>query len=317
MNKNKQISYIRMMLQYLALLFFSLFSTNVLAQDFELIKIQSAYYPKQSVEESTTEGEVGFFEWNGQLAIPQTFKKSKKTILLHKLGYTNLRVDTEGNTTIDFVENTKHYHFISYNLGLIQILNQKWKLISNLNPILASDFGERLNEDDLLFQASAMALYTKNINTQYGFGLIYTTRLGRPLILPMGMYKYRTLKMKVDIVLPNKLSIMFNTNNRTFHYGFEARLNGGLFNNTNDISTVNAIIDEVGYSRLNIGPAIAVKLKKTMKLHLSGGMAVGRTLEFIDINEETFDRTPESGPFFRAGLSFVPKKKKKEEPSNK
>jgi len=304
-------------LKYLGSILFLLFGLNAHAQDFELIKIQSTIYPKQSVEESTTDGEVGFFEWNGQLAIPQTFKKSKKTILLHILGYTNLRVDTEGNTAIGFVENTKHYHTISYSLGLIQILNQKWKLISILNPLLASDFGKSLNEDDLLFQANAMALYTKNKKTQYGLGLIYTTRLGRPLVLPMGIFKYKTPKMIVDIVLPNKLSVMFNTPTRKFFYGFEAGLNGGLFNNTSDIRTVNAIIDEAGYSRLNIGPAIALKLKNNIKLHLSGGMAVGRKLEFIDINEETFDRTPESGPFFRAGLSFVPKKKEKEEPSNK
>jgi len=28
---------------------------------------------------------------------------------------------------------------------------------------------------------------------------------------------------------------------------------------------------------------------------LIGGMAVGRRLEFIDVDEETFDRTPEVG----------------------
>jgi len=299
-------------IKYLTSILLLLFSFNLLAQDFELIKIQSAFYPKQSIEESTVGGEAGFFEWSGQLAIPQKFKKTKKTFLIHKLGYTNLRVNTEGNTAIGFVENTKHYHFISYNLGLVQILNSKWRILLNLNPLLASDFGESLNENDLLFQGNAMALYTKNKKVKYGFGLVYTTRLGRPLVMPMGIFKYSTPKMNIDIVLPNKLSIMFNTPNRTFYYGFTAGLNGGLFNNTNDISTVNAIIDEAGYSRLNIGPAIAVKLKNSIKVHLTG--AVGRRLEFIDINEETIDRTPESGPFFRAGLSFAPKKKSKPNP---
>jgi len=292
-----------------------LFSFNLMAQDFELIKIQSTFYPKQSIEESSIDGEVGFFEWSGQLAIPQMFKKTKKTILIHKLGYTNLRVDTEAKTAIGLLENTKHYHTISYNLGLVQILNPKWRLMLNVNPLLASDFGEDLSDDDFLFQGNALALYTKNQKVKYGFGLIYTTRLGRPLVLPMGMFTYNTPKMTLDVVLPNKLSLMFNTNNKTFSYGFEAGLNGGLFNNSNDISTINAIIDEAGYSRLNIGPAIAVKLKNAIKVHLTGGMAVGRKLEFIDIAEETIDRTPEPGPFFKVGLSFIPKKKTQPKPS--
>jgi len=301
--------------KYLTSILLLLFSCSLLAQDFELIKIQSAYYPKQSIEESTVDGEAGFFEWSGQLAIPQTFKKSKKNILIHTLGYTNLRVDTEGSTDIGVVEHTKHYHTISYNLGLIKIFNPKWKLSFNLNPLLASDLEESLNEDDLLLQANALALYSKNKKITYGFGLVYTTRLGRPLVLPMGMFKYAKPKMTIDIILPNKLSVMFNTSNKTFYYGFVAGLNGGLFNNTNEISTINAIVDEAGYSRLNIGPAIAVKLKNNLKVHLKGGMVVGRRMEFIDIDEETFDRTPESGPFFTVGLSFVPKKKSEPNPA--
>jgi len=180
--------------------------------------------------------------------------------------------------------------------------------------LLASDFGESLNEDDFLFQANALALYSKNRKITYGFGLIYTTRLGRPIVLPMGLFKYKTPKMTLDILLPNSLSLMFNTTNKTFQYGFDARLNGGLFNNTNDIRTINAIIDEAGYSRLNIGPAVAVKLKNNIKIHLTGGVAVARKLEFIDIVEETIDRTPETGPFVRVGLSFSPKKKAKPNP---
>ena len=88
----------------------ALFSFNLFAQDIELVKIQSSFYPKQSIEESNVDGEIGFFEWSGQLTIPQTFKKTKKTILLHKLGYTNLRVDAEANTDFARLEATKYYH---------------------------------------------------------------------------------------------------------------------------------------------------------------------------------------------------------------
>lgn len=288
-------------------------SLTIQAQDFELIKIQSSFYPKQSIEESTVDGKIGFFEWRAQLGIPQTFKKNKKTILIHTLGYANLRMDAEATIDLQSLESNKHYHTISYNLGFVKIFNPRWRMILNLNPVLASDFGESINGDDLLLQGNGMALYAKNINTTYGFGIVYTNRFGRQLVMPMGIFKYKTLKMNLDVILPNKLSLMFNTLDRTFHYGFHAGLNGGLFNNTNDLNIINATIDEAGYSRLNIGPAIAVKMKNNIKIHLAGGIAVGRRMEFIDINEETFDRTPESGPFFNVGLIFVPKKKSQQD----
>ena len=46
-----------------------------------------------------------------------------------------------------------------------------------------------------------------------------------------------------------------------------------------------------------------------------GGVAIARRLEFVDINEAIFDSTPETGPFFRVGLAFVPEKKSEETPS--
>lgn len=287
---------------------FLLLSFNLIAQDFDLLKIQSAYYPKQSIEESSDDGEIGFFEWGGQLAIPQPFK-NKKTILIHTLRYGNLRVDTEGTVNGNNLETEKYFHTISYNLGIVQTLKPTWMLILNLNPTMASDFEEDLSEDDFLYQANAMVVKAKNKRTRYGFGLAFTTRFGRQLIIPTGMFKYSTPKMNLDVLLPNKVSVMFKSKKQTLLYGLETGLDGGLFNNTSEIQTVNTLIDETGYSRFVIGPAIDVIIKNSFKIHLTGGVTAGRRLEFIDVEEETIDRTPEVGPFFRVGFSFSPKKK--------
>jgi len=86
-----------------------------------------------------------------------------------------------------------------------------------------------------------------------------------------------------------------------------------LFNNNNNLlRAVNAIIDETGYSRLNIGPAITFRLKNGININLVGGMAIARRLEFIDIDGEIFDSTPETGSFFRIGFSFSLKNKNNE-----
>ena len=179
----------------------------------------------------------------------------------------------------------------------------------NLKPTLASDFGERLNSHDFLLQANAMVINTKKENLKYGFGVTYDTRLGRQLILPVGMLKYTTPRMGLDILLPSKASLMFNNTNKKRYYGLEIRLNGGVFNNFNNVEMVNAVIDEVGYNRLNVGPAFAVRLKDSIKILLSGGVSAGRRFELIDADENIIDRTPEPTPYLRMGVSFSPKKK--------
>ena len=70
----------------LSSIFLLFFSLNLFSQDFDLIKIRSAYYPSQSIDDSSVDGEVGFFEWHGQVMIPQVFN-NKKTILTHRVSY--------------------------------------------------------------------------------------------------------------------------------------------------------------------------------------------------------------------------------------
>jgi len=286
-------------------------SFNLLAQEFEFIKFQAAYYPLQPIEEPAVDGEVGFFEWGAQIAVPQALGRNKKTILIHKIGYANLRVDAEASPSAG-LEAEKYYHTISYNLGLVQALNPNWRLVVNFIPTLASDFEENLSGDDLLFQANALAVNTKRERLKYGFGLAYTTRLGRQILIPMGLLKYNTKKLALDVVLPNKLDIMIKTPKHIFSYGLKAGLNGGGFNTTAELQPVSKIVDEVGYSRLVSGPAITCRLKNAINFHLQGGIAVGRRFEFVDTNEAIIDRTPGATPIFAVGLSFAPTNKNPE-----
>ncbi|MEM8897742.1 MAG: DUF6268 family outer membrane beta-barrel protein, partial [Bacteroidota bacterium] len=149
------------------------------------------------------------------------------------------------------------------------------------------------------------ALNAKSKKIKYGFGMAYTTRFGRQILIPTGVIKYNTQKMELDALLPNKLSLMFNTH-KTVNFGLEAALDGGLFNNRSESQIVNDLIDKAGYSRVNVGPTVSVRLKETMRIYLVGGMAVGRRLEFVDTAGETLDRTPENGPFIKVGFSFSP-----------
>ena len=45
-----------------------LLTTHAFAQDFEVVKFETAFYPLQSIEDATVNGEIGFWEWGGELA---------------------------------------------------------------------------------------------------------------------------------------------------------------------------------------------------------------------------------------------------------
>lgn len=281
------------------------FTLSTQAQDFELFKMESSYYPQRSVLESSVDGEIGFWEWGGELSIPLAFK-NKKTVLIHKFGYSSLNIEVSGRYgTID-LEESKDYHSILYELSWVQTLNKQWQLLVSVNPTLASDLDGHLDSEDLLFQARTLAMKTQSKKMKYGYGLAYNTRFGRQIIVPLVMFKYKTPKIEIDAVLPGELSAMWNVKKR-FQYGLEAFLDGGLYNNTSDVQVVNSEINELGYSRLNMGPAISYKVKDAIKIYVTGGAAVGRRLDFIDAAEETFNRTPDNGPFIKLGLSVQPK----------
>jgi hypothetical protein len=284
-----------------------LFNLNLFAQDFELFKVESAFYPKQNLDDSAIEGATGFIEWGAQLAVPKTFKKHKNTMLIQKIGYANLIVNSEVNLPHVNLFSTRNYHTIIYNLGLIQGINTNWLLVTNFIPTLASDFQEKLSGDDLLFQANAMVVNKKNEKLKYGFGLAYTTRLGRHLIIPMGLLKYKTQKIELDMILPNKITAMIKTNKKILSFGVKAGLNGGVYNNTSDIETVSNMVDVLGYSLITIGPSIIVRIKNVININLVGGMTLNRRVELIDTNNAIIDRTPKSSPFVGFGISFVPK----------
>lgn len=293
------------------LIYFGLLCSSVFAQGLELFRLQSLYYPEQSVPGDTGEGKIGYKEFGFQFTLPQVLN-DYKTILTHKVEYGHLITETEVNVNNVKSRNSSDYHTISYTLGLNQKLSDKWRIIAGLSPTLASDFGGGLGGDDFLIMANAMMVRTKSRALNYGFGLIYSTRFGRSLVLPFAMLNHTTPTRTIKVILPNQVSIMYNKTNKNVYYGAKAALNGGLFNLYNDDKAVNNVLDEAGYSRLNIGPAIAVRIKGGIYMHAFGGITVARRLEFIDVNENIIDRTPDNGPFMSIGIAYhsQPKPKK-------
>jgi hypothetical protein len=284
------------------------------SQNFELLTVKSAYYPAQEIEDPRSDGQIGIREWGVQLAIPHFIQKEDSTIVIHKIAYGDLRIDAEIGMAPSTTAATQRYQSISYNLGLIKGLGAHWLAVVNVQPTLASDFEEKLSGDDFLLQANALLINSKNEKFNYGFGLAYTTRVGRQIVLPMGLFTYTTRRLDVDIVVPNNLTITFKTPQKTMAYGIKAGIDGGVFNTTNNIAPLGVSIDKVGYSRLILAPTISAIFFTALRIQLLGGLAVGRRLELLDSQEEVIDWAPKNAPFVGLNLSLTPSTKKTQAP---
>ena len=290
------------------LLIIFIITTALSAQNFELFSLNSVYYPKSKVEGKPKDIEIGFAEFSGHVSLPQVFQEGK-TVLIHTLMYGQVIADTEFISDGDAIDKETYLYKITYGQNWVRNLNKRWKLSLNFMPTLTSDFRDGLVSDDFLLQAAAMGIYKKSDNLTFGFGAAFTSRLGRELVVPTGILLYKYKKMNLDIILPNGISVMFDNNSKNLKYGVIARMDGGLFN-IRDGEIDGSMMDEAGYSRIKIGPALYYKLKGALFLKVLSGVTVGRKFEFIDTKDKLIlDMKPDEGPFIQVGLSFIPQMK--------
>ncbi len=293
-----------------ALFFISLISLK--AQEPEIFGLKTAYYPLRDIKDSSIDGEIGFKEFGVNLTIPQVFNDFK-TILSHTVRYNFLSVDANLNLNNSLIESTSDYHLISYAFNLIQKLKNDWRINVGVSPSLASDFNDGIKGDDWLFQGNVLFMKRKNPSINYGFGAAISTRFGRELLVPILLFNYKTPKRTLSVTLPNRVSLMYNTKNKNFYYGGMAALNGALFNVSPENPLVNDVVDEAGYSRLNIGLSLEVRLKGGLYLRSFNGIALARRLELINSSNDTVDRTPQNGPIFNLGIVYLPTRRKNQD----
>lgn len=282
------------------------------AQDLEIFNLQTSYFPKQTVTGGEEEGKIGYKEVIGQFTLPQIFN-NYETILMHTVVYGHLTPETDLHLNNNLHQNSSTYQTIVYRLNLNQKLNDKWRINLSIAPSLASDFKRGISKNDLLMQTSVMLMRMKSRTFKYGFGLGLSTRFGRKLVIPVGLLHHETPKRTISIILPSSVSLMYNTPSKSFYYGVRAALNGALFNIHNtDKPEFNSVLDEAGYSRLNLGISAEVRLKGGFYLNAFTGYSVARRLEFVSATDEVVDRTPDNGTFVNLGISFYPQRVKKQ-----
>ena len=290
------------------ILFFS--TTFSKAQELKLAGIEYFNYPKSQINDALKSNDVSFQEFGAFINIPLQLK-NKKTVLINGFRYASVRATTH-NASL-FSSNEKNLQKIAYSLNFVHKWNEKWLIIAGVSPTLASDFKEKISSDDLIFQGNF--LVSKKVSMQFtiGGGLIYTTQLGKPRLLPALQVQYQTDKHQLTALLPSFLSYHYKVGkNEKLRIGFRTALNGGNFNVSAQgfPGTVSSPINKVIYSRANLGPVINYQLTKIIQFEAFGGISGARKYRLEDSDQADYKYDSKTSAFFNIGFAITPQKKK-------
>ena len=272
-------------------------------EEFTIMNLSYTTYGETEFKENAQIGEVAFTEFRLALAFPKLLK-NKKTVLINGLEFTNLKPEFSSETP-NSSPITKNFYSIAYRFGVINPLGSNgWSYSLGLKPTIASDFEESVSSEDFILQASVLFSKRANQNFKYGFGLTYSTRFGKKQVLPVVQLVYKRNNWGTYAYLPAYIAQFYHFN--TSKLGLSIRLNG---NNYNFMSTANVAgldLDKLSFSRVNIGPEYELKLTKSLRLNLNGGITVASKLDWLngDGNSE-LDLSPENKFFAKIGLKLM------------
>lgn len=280
------------------------FTGNALCQDLKLAGVEYLTYPKVRLKKDAGNYEAYFREFGAFASFPKKLKNNK-TILLNGFQYGFVSA-TSVNTTTQ-TEKTQQFHKIAYALNVIHKVDERWTIIGRLSPTLASDFNDKLSWKDFLMQGSFIVTKQIKENVIAGAGLVYTTRLGRPLLLPGLQYQLKSDKQALNIFIPAFINYAYSVGtDDKIKIGFRATVNGANFNTASNNFSMGTQVDRLNYARANLGPFANYRLTKMIQIEAYGGLSTMRMYQFVDVHGEKYKYNSNSGAFFNIGLALVP-----------
>ncbi len=296
----------------LILLFIS--SNCLFAQTFQLAGLGYARYAKTSIVDSPTEQEVEFQEYSFFAKLPLRFK-NPKTVLMTTLRYGLVQPTAHNSPLFVEAQTRKNLHSITMSPTLVQSIGEKWKLIAAVTPTLASDFGEKLSGDDLLFQGFLLASVQCNAEWSLGGGLIYTTQLGEPRFLPAVQLRYVKSRHFFSMLLPSNINYLYQLDQKEkLRLGLRLATNGGNYNVNNQgyTAVIPNSINKILFSRLQMGALVHCQLTKTILLEAFGGISAARKFKLEGEAKQLVRYNSGNGGFFSLGIYFTPPAKAEE-----
>lgn len=294
-------------MKYIVPFVICLLASKAWAQDLRLAGVEYFTYPAVQVKDATDNRQASFQEFGVYMNFPYRLK-NKKTILVNGFQYGQVQA-TSHNTDLGS-KTTSHFHRITYNFTMIHQWNERWTVIGRLSPNLASDFKEKLNGSDFIMQGSVIISKKYNNQLTAGAGLVYSTRLGKPMLLPGLQLRYKKDRQTLNVFIPAFIDYAYRADDKgRLNIGGRVALNGANFNISAGNLTTGDEMDRLNYSRANIGPVANYQLTRMLQVEVFGGLSTARRYQFEDIHDNRYKYNSKSGGFFNIGLAITPPKK--------
>jgi hypothetical protein len=283
-----------------------IFLNNGYSQDFKLAGIHYVNYPKSEIKDVSRNQETSFQEFGAFVNFPKKLKNDKTT-LINSFGYGFVEATMYNFTQPQTNEYEIKLQEFYYQLMLLHKWNEKWSLLVNLKPTLASDFEAKLSSDDFIFQGAVTVTRKLSSTFKIGGGLAYSARLGSPRLIPLVNLQYKKNRHEINALFPINAKYTYSLlPSNKLELGVKYNLNGGNFN----VYSEDNSIDKINYSRVNFGVLANYQLTKILRFEAFGGLSAGRKYSLIDTDDTTYDFDSVSAPFFSVGIVLVPPKRK-------
>lgn len=130
---------------------------------------------------------------------------------------------------------------------------------------------------------SAMATKRSSINTEFGFGLAYTSMFGNLMIVPLFTLNHRSANWLFTGVLPSSIAqyYLLNEDNRI---GLKLAFYGNLYNISGAAKDSGFDLNRVSYSSITLGPEAQFKVWGDLYFTTSAGVSFYNKIESQDDN---------------------------------
>jgi hypothetical protein len=183
------------------------------------------------------------------------------------------------------VPDGKQLHTVSASLFFAYRFTERWGLGLSVVSSLSGDFAE-VDADHLRFAGAGLASYAFSERFSLGAGVLFTSKFGRPLVLPAIRVDWQILdELRLIATLPTHAELAWRLHDRV-ELGLSASIRGQVYALTAEPDACAAsgerCADELAYSRGELGPTAGVRLTSTLWLSLHAGFAFYRRHDLLE-----------------------------------